>query len=221
MVREAQRVSQPSVDDQRAGALAAVQRTGAGVAVSGISKVFDAGPLTKTGGPLDVAIQGDGFLEVTMPDGGSAYVRGGSLTVTKDGLLATAAGYPLKPAISVPANAQSISIAADGQVQITLPNQPTPFDAGQLQFVRFANPGQLLANGDGMYIASDAAGDPIVSQPGVDGAGTLAQGFLEGSNVKMVDEMVNLMLAQRSYEASVKVVQAADEMLGMVNNLRK
>jgi flagellar basal-body rod protein FlgG len=186
-----------------------------------MSKVFDNGELKKTESPLDVAIRGDGFLEVTMPDGSSAYTRGGSLKVNKDGLLATQAGYPLRPAIAVPDNAQSVVIGADGRVLVRLANQTAPIEAGQLELVRFANAGALAAQGDNLYRASESSGEAIAARAGEEGAGTLAQGFLEGSNVKMVDEMVNLMLAQRAYEASVKVVQAADEMLGLVNNLRK
>jgi flagellar basal-body rod protein FlgG len=221
MVRESSRLAQPSAEDLRSGALAAGQRQGAGVGVSSMSKLFDAGEMRKTDSPLDVAIRGEGFLEVTMPDGSSAYTRGGSLKVNKEGLLATQVGYPLRPAIAIPDNAQSVVIGSDGRVLVTVPNQTGPIDAGQLELVRFAGAGQLAAQGDNLYRASEASGEAIATRAGEEGAGTLAQGFLESSNVKMVDEMVNLMLAQRAYEASVKVVQAADEMLGLINNLRK
>ncbi len=127
----------------------------------------------------------------------------------------------MKPGITVPANATAVAVAADGTVSVTVPNQAKPVQAGQLQLVRFANPTGLLAQGDNLYRSSDASGEPIAGNAGQDGIGTLQQGSLEGSNVKMVDEMVNLMVAQRAYEASVKVVQASDELLGMVNNLRK
>ena len=221
MVGAANRVTQSSADELRGGVLSPGPSLGGGVAVSSMSKVFDAGELKKTDAPLDVAIRGDGFLELTLPDGSSAYARGGTLKVNKDGLLANQAGRPLRPAIAIPDNAQAITIGQDGRVLVTLPNQSTPVDAGQLELVRFASPGQLLALGDNLYRATEASGDAMAARAGEDGAGTLAQGFLEGSNVKMVDEMVNLMLAQRAYEASVKVVQAADEMFGLINNLRK
>jgi len=221
MVHETSRTTQPSADDLRTGALGAPQLLGAGVGVTGVGKSFDAGDVKQTGSPYDLAIQGDGFLEVTLPDGTSGYTRGGTLKVNKDGLLATQAGYPLKPPITIPDNATAAVIGADGRVLVTVPNQTTPIEAGQLELVRFASPTGLLAQGDNLYLASDASGEAVAARPGQDGAGTLAQGYLEGSNVKMVDEMVNLMLAQRAYEASVKVVQAADEMLGMVNNMRK
>lgn len=221
MVRESNRVISGSAEDLRSGVLAPGQRVGAGVSVSSLSKAFDAGELKRTDAPLDVAIRGDGFLELTLPDGSSAYARGGTLKVNKEGLLANQAGYPLRPAIAIPDNAQSIVIGQDGRVLISVPNQTGLIEAGQVELVRFASPGLLAAQGDNLYRASEASGDGVTVRPGEDGAGTLAQGFLEGSNVKMVDEMVNLMLAQRAYEASVKVVQAADEMLGLINNLRK
>lgn len=221
MVRDGLSPVAPSAEELRAGALAGSTRLGAGVAVASLVKVFDVGELKQTDSPLDVAIRGDGFLEVTLPDGTSAFTRAGTLKVNKDGLLANAAGYPLKPAIQVPENAEAIVIGRDGRVQVRLPNQTNPVELGQLELVRFNGSGLLTALGENLYSASAASGDPVAVRPGEDGAGTLAQGYLESSNVKMVDEMVNLMLAQRAYEASVKVVQAADEMLGLVNNLRK
>lgn len=204
-----------------AGPLTALPAFGSGVGIVNVGKLFDRGEMKQTGSALDIAVQGDGFLEVTMPAGTRAYTRGGSLKVNADGMLVTQTGYPLKPGIVVPANATNLNIANDGRVTITVPNQATPIDAGQLELVRFTDPSSLSAQGDNLYRATDGSGDPIAGIPGQDGLGTLAQGYLEGSNVKMVDEMVNLMVAQRAYEASAKVVQASDDMLGMVNNLRK
>ena len=221
MVKDSGRVMSATPEDLRNGMLGTGQRLGAGVAISATSKSFDAGELKRTDAPLDIAIRGDGFLEVTLPDGAQAYTRGGSLKVSKDGMLATQAGHPLRPAIAIPDNAASVAIGADGRVLVRVANQVAPIEVGQIDIVRFASSGKLLAQGDNLYQATDASGDAMTARPGQDGTGTLAQGFLESSNVKMVDEMVNLMLAQRAYEASVKVVQAADEMLGMVNNLRK
>ena len=195
--------------------------TGAGVQATAFAKVFAGGDVKKTDAPLDVAIVGDGFLELSMPDGSPAYARGGSLKVNADGLLATQAGIPLKPNLSVPENAEAVVISNTGRVQARLPGQAAPVDLGQLELVRFSNPQGLLAQGGNLYRATDASGDAIAGRAGEDGVGTLAQGFLEGSNVKLVEEMVDLMVAQRAYEASVKVVQAADEMLGMINGLRR
>lgn len=194
---------------------------GTGVGVANVLKMFDPGALSQTGSAWDVAILGDGFLQVALPDGGTGYSRGGALKVTSDGQLVTQSGLPLRPGISIPANATAVAIAGDGTVSASVPNQPRPVQVGQLQVVRFANPAALQSQGDNIYRAGEAAGEQQVGNPGQDGAGVLRQGFLEGSNVKMVDEMVNLMVAQRAYEANVKVVQAADELMGLVNNLRK
>ena len=196
-------------------------RVGAGVSIASIARLFDAGDMRKTDAAMDVAISGDGFFEVTMPDGSRAYARGGTFKVGKDGVLTVQGGQALKPGITVPDDTQTLTIGTDGKITAASAARPTPADLGQLQMVRFVNPGALTALGDNLYRASDASGDPISGRAGEDAMGTIQQGFLEGSNVKMVDEMVNLMVAQRSYEASVKVVQASDEMLGMVNNLRK
>jgi flagellar basal-body rod protein FlgG len=205
----------------QAGPLAALQAAGAGVAAPAPARLFDAGELKKTDSPWDVAIQGDGFLELAMPDGSRAYARGGTLKVNADGQLATQSGIALKPGLLIPDNAEEVLVSAAGRVQVRVSGQATPIEAGQLEMVRFANPGGLLAQGGSVYRATDASGEPIGGRPGEDGMGTLAQGFLEGSNVKLVEEMVNLMVAQRAYEASAKVVQASDEMLGIINGLRR
>lgn len=220
VVRDATRVTSSQTDND-AGLMAPITRLGAGVGIASLSKLFDMGDLKKTDSAYDVTIQGDGFLEVVMPDGGRAYSRGGTLKVNKDGQLATQAGYALKPGINIPDNIQSLVIQADGHVQARIGSQTTPVDIGQMELVRFTSPQGLLALGDNIYRASDASGEAITAKAGEDGVGSLAQGYLEGSNVKMVDEMVNLMIAQRTYEANVKVVQASDEMLGMVNGLRR
>ncbi|HZY20754.1 MAG TPA: flagellar basal-body rod protein FlgG [Ramlibacter sp.] len=204
-----------------AAPLGAVQGTGAGVALASAIRLFDPGELKKTDSPMDVAIQGDGFLELAMADGTRAYTRGGTLKVNADGQLATQAGMPLKPGISIPDGASAVVISPTGRVQVQMNGQSTPVEAGQLEVVRFTNPQGLLAQGGNVYRATEASGEAIGGKPGEDGMGSIAQGFVEGSNVKMVEEMVSLMVAQRAYEASVKVVQASDDMLGMVNGLRR
>lgn len=203
------------------GLPAALQGAGAGVSAATPARLFEGGELKKTDSAWDIAIQGDGFLELTLPDGARAYTRGGTLKVNADGQLATQAGLPLKPGIFIPENAEAVQISATGRVQVRMLGQATPVDAGQLEIVRFANAAGLLAQGDNVYRATDASGEAITGRPGEDGVGTVAQGFLEGSNVRLVEEMVNLMVAQRAYEASAKVVQASDEMLGIVNGLRR
>jgi flagellar basal-body rod protein FlgG len=204
-----------------AGPLGTPPTASAGVGLASAVKLFDAGEMKKTDSPLDVAIHGDGFLELAMPDGSRAYTRGGTLKVNADGQLATHAGIPLKPGINIPHNAEAILVFGSGRVQVRISGQATPVEAGQLEMVRFTNAQGLLAQGGNVYRAAESSGEPIGGRPGEDGMGSLAQGFLEGSNVKLVEEMVHLMMAQRAYEASAKVVQASDEMLGMVNGLRR
>jgi flagellar basal-body rod protein FlgG len=222
VAREAAAIQPAGADgDPPASSPLASARLGSGVGVASVAKLFDVGDMKQTGSALDVAIQGDGFLEVTLADGSRAFSRGGTLKVNADGLLANEAGYALRPGITVPANAIALTVQADGRVRITVPGQANPVDAGQLELVRFANPGALVAVGANTYRASDASGEAMQAHAGEDGVGALAQGWLEGSNVKMVDEMVNLMVAQRAYEASVKVVQASDELSSLINGLRK
>lgn len=194
---------------------------GMGVQLAANAKVFDAGDMKKTESPLDLAIAGDGFIEVALADGSRAYSRGGTLKVNADGELATQAGLALKPGIRVPDDAESLAISAGGRVQARVPGQSAPLDLGQIDLVRFANTQGLQPLGGGLYRPTEASGEAIAARAGEDGTGTFAQGMLEGANVKLVDEMVQLMVAQRAYEASVKVVQAADEMLGMINGLRR
>jgi flagellar basal-body rod protein FlgG len=209
--------------DEAAGILGAGKpnRLGSGVGIASMSKLFDVGDLKKTESTFDIAIDGDGFIELQMQDGSRAFARGGTLRVNKDGLLANMSGHALKPNLNIPENTQNIIINNDGRVQIRVSNQTNPIDVGQIELVRFASPQGLTAQGDNIYRSSEASGEPILGRASEEGMGKVVQGFLEGSNVKMVEEMVNLMVAQRAYEASVKVVQASDEMLGMVNSLRR
>ncbi len=203
------------------GPLAALSGLGSGVAISGLVRHFEPGDMKQTGSMFDVAIQGDGFIELAMADGTRAFTRGGTLKVNGDGLLVTQGGQVLRPRIAVPSDATAMTIGSEGRVRFTVPNRSEPIDGGTLELVRFSNPGALQLLSGNLYRASEASGEPMAGRPGQDGIGTLTQGFLEGSNVKMVDEMVGLMVAQRAYEANVKVIQAADEMAGLVNNLRK
>lgn len=203
-----------------AGGEEAAPQRAAGVALAMLGKSFEAGDLKTTGSAMDLAIRGDAFLEVTLADGSAAYVRGGTLKINPEGLLAEAGGRPFKPAIAIPSGADNLAIAADGMVHARLPGQAQPVELGRLDLVRFRSPGALAPQGDNLYRATEASGEALPLRP-EEGAAALLQGHLETSNVKMVDEMVALMLAQRGYEAAVKVVQAADEMLGLANGLRR
>lgn len=197
------------------------QAVGTGVGILSTSKVFVDGDLVKTDDLMDVAIRGDGFLEVTLPDGSLGYTRGGHLQVTKDRLLASADGSVLHPQITVPADMKSIMIDADGKVHGLPRDGSKPVELGRLELVRFDNPGGLQALSNNLYKANADSGEPLAGEPSQDGFGSLAQGFTEGSNVKLVDEMVSLMVAQRAYEINAKVIQASDELMSMSNNLRR
>ncbi|HVC21278.1 MAG TPA: flagellar basal-body rod protein FlgG [Vicinamibacterales bacterium] len=180
---------------------------------------FSAGSLTQTSNPLDVAIQGQGFLQVELPDGTTGYTRAGDLQMSGTGELVTNEGYPIIPSITIPSNATSIAISADGIVSVALPGQSAAQQVGTLQLANFQNPAGLQATGGNLFTATTASGDPITDVPGNNGLGTLQQGFLEDSNVSVVEEMVNMIMGQRAYEANTRVVKAADEMLQQVNNL--
>jgi flagellar basal-body rod protein FlgG len=189
--------------------------------MAGIVKAFAGGELKQTSQALDFAIRGDGFFEVTAADGSPAFTRGGSLVVDKEGYLATSEGYQLRPAIHVGSEASELSVSAAGIVTAKLAGQGSPSELGRIELARFADTSGLQAMGGNLYRPSAASGDAIYGAAGEGGMGTVAQGWLEGSNVSLVDEMVSLMVAQRAYESSVKVIQASDEMLAMSNNLRK
>jgi flagellar basal-body rod protein FlgG len=194
---------------------------GSGVSVASIVKSFAAAELRRTDTPTDLAIRGDGFLEVTGADGQAMFSRGGTLTIDKDGMLATATGELLRPDIHVGKDVQQLVIQADGHVMARGPGEKRLAEVGRIEMVRFADLSGLEAIGSNLYRASARSGDPISGVPGEDGMGTLVQGHLEASNVNLVEEMIDLMVAQRAYESSVKVIQASDEMLAMSNSLRK
>jgi flagellar basal-body rod protein FlgG len=193
---------------------------GNGVGVASMFKDFTAGAVASTGVAMNVAVKGDGFLEVQGADGNLAYWRGGLLQVNSDGLLATSQGQVLRPQIRVDAKAGALVIAADGRVSVHK-DGAADIEVGQLQLQTFANPSGLKPLGDALYQVSDSSGEASPVRASDASAGTLVQGGIEQSNVNLVDEMVNLMMAQRAYEMNVKVLQAADEMVGMSNNLRK
>lgn len=183
---------------------------------------FAQGSFSSTGNPLDLVIEGKGFFQVRRPTGEIAYTRAGQFHLDRDGNLVTALGDPLEPQITIPPEAQSITIGADGTVSYTLPGQTAAQLAGQIQLANFANPAGLQSIGRNLYIPTDASGEPTVGNPGgQEGLGTLMQGFVEQSNVSVVEEFVNLIVSQRAYEANSKVVRAADEMYQQVNSMTR
>jgi flagellar basal-body rod protein FlgG len=199
---------------------------GMGTAASGSDKLFSVGDVKQTSQPYDLAINGQGFFELTLPDGTVAYTRSGVFHLTSEGTLVSQDGYPLAAQITVPVDATAVTISSDGAVQATVPKQQKPVHLGQINLVSFLNPNGLQALGNNLYVANSrtdgsvgAAGDPQQDAPGQNGAGTLAQGYLEASNVNLIDEMVNLVIAQRAYEVNSKVVMASDQLLSIGNNL--
>ena len=192
---------------------------GSGVRVSGNVKVFTAGEMQATGRNLDIAITGDGFLQVTMPDGTTMYTRDGSLQMNSDGQLVTSTGYLIEPSITIPSDASDYSIGKDGSVNITSGSSGTQSVVGQIQLARFSNPAGLASGGDNLYAETEASGTPTSGIPGQNGIGTIQAGFLEKSNVDMVSELVNLITAQRAYEINSRAIRAGDDMLRTTNEI--
>ncbi|MGA2181823.1 MAG: flagellar basal-body rod protein FlgG [Bryobacteraceae bacterium] len=193
---------------------------GLGTRPSSNEIIFAQGNFRSTDNPLDVVIQGKGFFQVRRPDGTLAYTRAGNFQLDRDGNLVTGDGDPVEPQITLPAQAQSITMAADGTVSYTQPGQTASQVAGQLQLANFANPAGLNSIGKTLFTPTDASGEPTVGIPGgQEGLGTLLQGYVEQSNVSVVDEFVNMIVTQRAYEANSKVVKAADEMYQQANNI--
>ncbi len=178
-----------------------------------------AGELKQTGEPLNIAIDGPGFIEVLRPDGTPAYTRAGALRINGDNLLAAADGSPLAARIEFPPDTKAARIDPDGKVYAIVNASDAPVELGQIELVTFSNPAGLEAAGSNLYVATAAAGTPQVSQAGEAGVGSIRQGFLESSNVQLIDELVSLMLAQRAFEFNGKVVQAADQMMSITNGL--
>ena len=194
---------------------------GHGVKPGATQKMFTPGSLKSTSNPLDMAIEGDGFFEVLMPDGTSAYTRDGSFSLDSQGQVVTSDGYLLQPPINIPAEATEISINEEGVVNYFEPGAEEPQEAGQIELVDFANPAGLESIGQNLYSETAASGDPLVGLPAQDGYGAISQNFLEESNVEVVDEMVDMIAAQRAYETNSKSIQASDEMLQQANQLRR
>jgi flagellar basal-body rod protein FlgG len=178
------------------------------------------GELHTTGNPLDVAIEGHGYLAVTLPGGETAYTRNGALQVNAEGKLVTADGYAVVGDITVPPEAQSVAIAADGTISATVPGNSQPVELGKLQLAMFANPAGLAAQGNTLFRETSASGTAVLGAPGEGGAGSIRQGMLEVSNVNVVEEMIDLITGQRAYEINSRVIKAADEMLGQTAQLR-
>jgi flagellar basal-body rod protein FlgG len=195
-------------------------QVGLGVRPAAVSVVLAQGSLTATGGDLDLAIEGVGYLEVTMPSGGSGYTRDGSLKRSPDGQIVTSDGYPVAPGITIPSDASGLAINASGEVYAYFRDRIEPELLGQLSLTGFTNEKGLEAIGSNLFLETPASGPPLVGNPGTDGLGTLRQGYLEESSVDPVREVTELIKAQRGYELNAKVITAADQMLAATTQVR-
>lgn len=208
-----QTMRQPGAQSSQQTQLPSGLQVGTGVRPVATERIFTQGNLQETGNSKDVAIQGAGFFEVALPDGTSAYTRDGSFQIDSEGQLVTASGFPIQPAITIPADAQSVTVGRDGTVSITQPGVAAPTQIGTLQLVTFMNPAGLESKGENLYVETGASGAPNVNEPGTNGAGLLVQGYVETSNVNVVEEMVNMIQTQRAYEINSKAVSTSDQML--------
>ena len=194
---------------------------GHGARPSAVQKMFSQGDFQNTENELDWAIEGDGFFQIELPNGETSYSRCGEFKLDADGRIVNADGFLLVPQLTVPTDTVSITVGMDGTVSVIQADDPIPSEIGTIQLARFVNPGGLRSMGRNLFVPTEGSGDEIIGTPGQDGFGTIAQGFLEMSNVSVVDEMVNMITAQRAYETNSKVIQTADDMLQMANNLKR
>ncbi|MEW5866193.1 MAG: flagellar basal-body rod protein FlgG [Bacillota bacterium] len=194
---------------------------GLGTRPAAIQRIFSQGDFVQTEGPLDLVIEGDGFFQILMPDGSVAYTRDGSFKKDTEGRIVTSDGFPIEPEITIPPEAVDLSIGTDGTVSVILAGESEPQELGKIELAKFVNPAGLSAIGRNLFAVTASSGEPVVGTPGLEGFGTISQGFLEMSNVKVVEEMVNMIIAQRAYEVNSKAIQTSDDMLSIANNLKR
>ena len=195
-------------------------QVGLGVKTAAIYRISEQGNLQQTSNSLDLAIRGNGYLQVTLPSGETAYTRDGTLSLSPQGEIVTADGLVVQPGITIPANATSVTINTSGQVQAKIDGQTAPTTVGQLQLATFPNEAGLDAQGDNLFLQSAASGNPVTGVPASPSFGSVLQGFIETSNVNVVSEITNLITAQRAYEMNSKVITTSDQMLSTLTNLR-
>jgi flagellar basal-body rod protein FlgG len=194
---------------------------GHGAMLAAVQKVFLQGDFQQTSNELDLAIEGNGFIEVSLPSGDKAYTRAGALKRDSEGRICTSDGYLIEPNVSIPQNATNVSIESDGTISVQIQGQSKPQQIGKIDLYTFPNLTGLKSVGKSLYQETEASGAAITGKPGEDGFGTILQGYLEMSNVNVMQEMINLIVGQRAYEVNSKAIQAADEMLQMANNVRR
>ena len=214
-----QTLRQPGAQSSQQTQLPSGLQLGTGVRPVASERIFNQGNLQQTGNPLDIAIQGSGFLQIQMPDGTTAYTRDGALRTDSNGQLVTSSGFAVQPAITIPANTQSITIGRDGVVSVVRQGSSASTQVGTLQLANFVNPAGLLSLGENLYQETTASGTPSVNQPGTNGLGLVNQGYAETSNVNVVEELVNMIQTQRAYEINSKAIQTSDQMLQRLSQL--
>lgn len=214
-----QTIRQPGAQSSQQTQLPSGLQLGTGVRPVATEKIFTQGNLQQTSNPMDVAINGQGFFQVLLPDGTTAYTRDGSFNVDAQGALVTSSGYHVQPAITIPPNALNITIARDGTISVTKAGSATPTTAGQLQLANFVNPTGLQSMGENLYLETASSGTPNANTPGTNGLGLLQQGYVETSNVNVVEELVNMIQTQRAYEINSKAITTSDQMLQKLTQL--
>lgn len=208
-----QTLRQPGAQSSQQTQLPSGLQLGTGARPVASERIYTQGNLQQTGNPLDLAIQGNGFFQVLMPDGSTAYTRAGSLQIDAQGQLVTSSGFPVQPAITIPANTLSVTISRDGIVSVQRSGTNAATQVGTIQLVGFVNPAGLQGMGENLFIETASSGTPSVNAPGTNGMGLVAQGYLETSNVNVVEELVGMIQTQRAYEINSKAIQASDQML--------
>lgn len=216
-----QDIKSPGTSSSENSILSSGIQVGLGSKIVSVQKLFQQGEFVTTGNNLDLVIEGDGFFKLTMPDGSDAYTRAGSFRLDGEGRIVTSEGFLLNPEITIPPTSTSITIGNDGKVTVIEAGNTNPTEVGTIELVRFVNPGGLKPIGRNLYIQTAASGDPIEGTPGTEGIGTILQGFVEMSNVNVVEEMVNMIISQRAYETCSKAIQTTEEILQMTNNLKR
>jgi flagellar basal-body rod protein FlgG len=214
-----QTLRQPGAQSSQQTEVPSGLQIGTGVQPIATERIFTQGNIQQTGNPLDVAIQGDGFFQVLLPDGTTAYTRDGSFQLNSQGQLVTSSGYQVQPAITMPAKVLSVTIAQDGIVSVTQAGSSAPTQIGQMQLATFINPVGMQSRGENLYLETASSGAPQPNAPGSNGAGLLNQSYVETSNVNVVEEMVNMIQTQRAYEINSKAIQTSDQMLARLTQL--
>jgi flagellar basal-body rod protein FlgG len=214
-----QTIRQPGAQSSQSSQLPSGLQVGTGVRPVSTERIFTQGNLQLTSNEKDVAINGAGFFQVLLPDGTTAYTRDGSFQIDSQGQMVTSSGFTVQPAITIPADAQSITVARDGTVSVTQPNTTKPTQVGTMQVATFINPAGLESRGENLYVETAASGNPNANTPGTNGAGLLVQNYVETSNVNVAEELVNMIQTQRAYEINSKMISSADQMLQKLTQL--